>query len=137
MDKDIIHELQKNISVCINNHEYEQAETYYKEELLNMSDHINSYNPKLEEYSKFLWKYCDHSLFSAKLKSEITRLINNYPVKIDQKYSLYMLAGNIEELHKNVDVAIKWFKKANKIHQAGFIASNLSEKKLRKLKSLL
>lgn len=126
MDKTMIKELQKDIRENIGKGQYELAKECYQRQLAEMFDEFNSYNPKFEEYARFLWKYCDKSVFSETIKQELFRIIHEQPLKMEDRYTLYMLAGNIERRHRNTRYAIYWYRLAKEIYKAGFVKSDRS-----------
>ncbi len=131
MNRGRIRQLNKQIQENISCSNYIEAEKCYREVLVEMSEYINSYNPKLEEYMKFLWNYGDRYSFSERIRDEINRIISGYPMKMEERYSLYMLAGNIEEQCDHIEEAMVWYTLAFEIHNAGFVKSKKSEDKLR------
>ncbi len=134
MNKNRIKELHKKTQESILSGKYELAKKYYEEQLIEISDTINSYNPKFESYAEFLWEYFDSLTFSENLKKEINRILNTQSIKMIDRYSLYMLAGHLEKKHHNIKNAIYWYELANEINKAGFVESKKSEIILEELK---
>lgn len=134
MDKTKCKELNSILNDKIRQCKYHEAKEIYILILLEMRDSFNSFQSKLGEYFDYLIcnkKYFDD--YSRDIENEINKMVDEMPIDMQQRYSLYMLAATTEEKIMNYERAVVWYKKAEEIYVAGFVKSDKSKKKIEKL----
>ena len=133
MDKNKVRMWQQKIKEYVEKRDFETAKKYYEMQLVEMLDAFNSYNPKLEEYMNFLLMNFSKQVVSKALAKQIDKAINQKNIFEQERYALYMLAGNFEVKNNNKDIAWEWYKKAYDLCKTELMPMAKVEKKIDEL----